>query len=61
MNEQQTNQLLNVLATQAVLLHGIMNLLQNANIKNGANAAAIQFNDLQKIVESTAKSIKIPG
>lgn len=60
MTDEQFNKLINVLSTQAVLMHGIMNLLQNANIKNGASAAAIQFKDFQQILDSTAKSVKVP-
>lgn len=61
MTDEQFNKLLNVLATQTALLHGIMNLIQAHNIKTGADAAALQFKDLQKIFDSTAASIKVPG
>lgn len=61
MTDQQFNKLMNAINTHNVILYGIMNLLQAHNVKVGANAAGIQFKDTQKIIDSTAESIKVPG
>ena len=61
MTDEQFNKLMNVLAAQAALMHGIMNLLQAHNMKTGAGAAALQFKEFQQLLDATAKSVKIPG